>query len=76
MNLDGNIGDAESFLEQVVSNPDLSAIPIVVNSTENDQIEEAIRAGATDYFSRPLDVMDVEYQVPRKPNTCWQRCRR
>jgi CheY-like chemotaxis protein len=66
MNLDGNIGDAGSFLEQVASNPDFPAIPIVVNSTENDEIEDAIRAGATDYFSRPLDVMDVEYQVPRK----------
>ncbi|MBB28393.1 MAG: hypothetical protein CME25_05765 [Gemmatimonadetes bacterium] len=66
MNLDGNTGDAASFLKRLSSSQELPSIPIVVNSTENDQIEEAIRAGATDYFSRPLDVMDVEYQVPKK----------
>jgi len=66
MNLDGEVGEAEPFLEQIASDPNLPAIPVVVNSTDNDLIETALRAGATDYFSRPLEVMDVEYQVPRK----------
>jgi len=70
LNLDGDDDtEAFDFLEQVASSPDLPTIPVIVNSTENDRIERAMSAGASDYFLLPLEVMDVEYQVPTKVAT-------
>ena len=66
VNLDDDAGGGQELVEQIISSLDLPSIPVIVNSTENDRIETALRAGAVDYLTLPLDVMDVEFQVPQK----------
>jgi CheY-like chemotaxis protein len=44
---------------------DTPPIPVIVTSERNDLIEAALRAGAADHFSRPVGIVDLEYQVPR-----------
>ena len=66
INLDDNTGGTLDLVETIVSNPELPSLPIIVNSEDNDLIEKAIRLGAVDYLTRPLGVMDIEFQVPQK----------
>lgn len=66
LNLDDDEGGALEFVEQVNASLDMPAIPIIVTSEDTDLIEKALRLGAVDYLTRPLDIMDLEFQVPQK----------
>ncbi|MDP6041705.1 MAG: hypothetical protein QGG64_24375, partial [Candidatus Latescibacteria bacterium] len=66
INLDDDSGETQGLVEQIVSSLELPSIPVLVNSTDNDRIEAALRAGASDYLTLPLDVMDIEFQLPQK----------
>ena len=66
LNLDLASDDPFEFLQQVISDPNLPEIPVIINGTQNDAIEQALRMGAADYFVLPLGVMDLEFQVPQK----------
>ncbi len=66
LSLDDDSGGALEFIEQVNASLDMPSIPIIVTSEHTDRIENALRLGAVDYLTRPLDVMDIEFQVPQK----------
>ncbi|MBT4136472.1 MAG: response regulator [Candidatus Latescibacteria bacterium] len=66
LSLDDDDGGALEFIEQVNASLDMPAIPIIVASEDTERIEHALRLGAVDYITRPLDVMDIEFQVPQK----------
>jgi CheY-like chemotaxis protein len=59
-------GSALDFVEQVNASLDMPSIPIIVTSEHNDRIEKALPLGAVDYITCPLDVMDIEFQLPQK----------
>ncbi|MDA0710274.1 MAG: hypothetical protein O3B73_08700 [bacterium] len=69
LSLDDDPAEALEFIEQVNSNLEMPSVPIIVTSKHTDRIEEAMRLGAVDYFTCPLDVMDIEFQVPQKVAT-------
>ena len=66
LSLDDNEGEALEFIEQVNASLDMPSIPIIVTSEHTDRIESALRLGAVDYITCPLDIMDIEFQVPQK----------
>jgi CheY-like chemotaxis protein/soluble cytochrome b562 len=44
---------------------DIPRVPVVVTSEQSELIGDALLAGATDHFVRPLGIVDLECQVPR-----------
>ena len=48
-----------------MTDDDTPPIPIVVTSEHSELIEGALQAGASDYFTIPLGLMDLKYQVPK-----------
>lgn len=66
LNLDNDTEDSFELLNQILTKPESSSIPVIVNSTQNNRIESALKMGATDYFSRPLGLLELEFQVPLK----------
>ena len=66
LNLDIASQDGFELIEEVASDASLSQIPILVNSTSTENIEKAMRLGASDYFVQPMSVIDVDFQIPIK----------
>ncbi len=66
MNLDIASQDGFELIEEAASDASLSQIPILVNSTSTENIEKAMRLGASDYFVQPMSVIDVDFQIPIK----------
>ncbi|MDP6776053.1 MAG: response regulator, partial [Candidatus Latescibacteria bacterium] len=66
LNLDLGVDDPLGFLKEVAGSPDGPSIPVIVSSEITEQIESALHLGAADYFTRPLGVIDLEFQVPKK----------
>ena len=48
-----------------MADDDTPPIPVVVTSEESELIEGALQAGAADHFTRPVGIVDLEYQVPK-----------
>jgi len=48
-----------------MSDDDTPPIPIIVTSEQSDLIEGALQAGAADHFTRPIGIVDLEYQLPK-----------
>ena len=66
LNLDIASQDGFELIEEAASDASLSQIPILVNSTSTENIEKAMRLGASDYFVQPMSVIDVDFQIPIK----------
>lgn len=60
--------DGYKVLKYLKQDSKFSDIPIIVNSAihEIDSIEETLKAGATDYFTKPLSPNDMEIILPLK----------
>lgn len=60
--------DGYKVLKYVKQDEYFSAIPIIVNSAihEIHSVEETLKAGATDYFMKPLSPDDMEIVLPLK----------
>jgi len=60
--------DGYKVLKYVKQDEHFSDIPIIVNSAihEIHSVEETLKAGATDYFMKPLSVDDMEIILPLK----------
>ncbi len=66
LNLDIATQDGFELIEEAASDVTLSQVPILVNSVSTDHVEKALRLGASDYFIRPMSVIDVKFQIPIK----------
>lgn len=66
LNLDIASQDGFELIEEAASDVALSQVPILVNSALAEHIEKALRLGASDYFIRPMNVIDVKFQIPIK----------
>jgi CheY-like chemotaxis protein len=62
--------DGWEVLEQVMSQPDLSAIPVIVFTAlaEASQRERALSMGAAEYLIKPLGAADLKEAVARVLN--------
>jgi len=49
----------------LMADGDVLPVPLVVTSEQDELIEGALLAGADDHFTRPIGIVDLEYQVPR-----------
>jgi len=64
VNLDTGDSEGVNAVQRIYLD-DVPPVPVVVTSEQGDLIEEALMTGATDHFTRPIGIVDLEYQVPR-----------
>ena len=60
--------DGFETLKRLKSSPDFHDIPVIVNSaiTEIKSIEQTLKEGAVDYFTKPLSPNDMQIILPLK----------
>ena len=64
VNLDTGDSEGVNAVQRIYLD-DVPPVPVVVTSEQGDLIEEALMTGATDHFTRPIGIVDLEYQLPR-----------
>jgi CheY-like chemotaxis protein/chemotaxis signal transduction protein len=57
--------DGDEVLARMVANPDLSAIPVIIISSEQRRAEECLRLGAAAYLPKPLRADELLQTVGR-----------
>lgn len=62
------VKDGYTVLKELKANPKTADIPVIVNSaiTDISSIEDTLRDGAADYFTKPLTKQDMDIILPLK----------
>lgn len=56
-------GDGLDLVSELAG-PGTPDVPIVASSEHSERIEQALQNGANDHFTRPVSLVDLEYQIP------------
>lgn len=61
------------FLQRVKSDPSLAKLPVILvsSATDLDTVQQAIRAGATDYIVKPFKAAEAKLHLQKIINKIW-----